>query len=107
MTPLAYMGKNPIETNYAGEQTLSIQAVRDFYNSTAQNFNTMESVIRRIEDAQQDLQNKLNASYDFIAWVQTHAPGTMTAYKAHKTVVAAFDKAESSEGYAKAVTAGG
>lgn len=105
MEPLQYT-QCPVDNAYDGAETLNVRQLKNLYNHWDQNFRKIERSMINLESAHHTLQHKLNASYDFIAWVQTHSPETMTAYKAHNDVMYTFDKAERSDEFVYPQTGG-
>lgn len=86
--------ENPVQQAYNGGDQINVRVLRDFHSTVTGNFAVIEAELRAHEVKYSAMVGKVNACYDFIDWVQKHAPETLTAYKAHNTVTAAFDKAE-------------
>lgn len=103
MRALSYT-MNPVTQSYEGD-TFNTRAAHNAFVAMDSNFRTLESQQQAVEHKISDMQFRINACYEFIEWVQKHSPETLTAYKAHNTVLHAFDKAEQGEfGYAQAET---
>lgn len=89
-----HLSENPVQAAYNGGDQVSIRALQSFHTAAAGNFSEIERTINTLESTTASLHHKIDACYQFISWVQEHAPETLTAYKAHNTVLDAFDKAE-------------
>lgn len=89
--------ENPVQQAYNGGDTVNVRQLQNFHTAATQNFSAVEQAVNTLETTVSALTHKLNASYEFIEWVQTHSPETLQAYKAHNVVTRAFDKAGKEE----------
>lgn len=94
--------ENPVQQAYNGGDSINARQLHHAHSIHEGNIREIESTINRLENSMVDMRGRIHACYDFISWVQTHAPDTAAAYKAHNAVKDAFDKADSHEGYAQA-----
>jgi hypothetical protein len=95
---------NPVQQTYGGGDQLNVRDLKNMHDTTTQNFQAIEQAINRLEYTAGVLTSKLAACHEFIEWVQKYRPETTEAYKAHNTVLHAFDKAAGHDGEAMAET---
>lgn len=93
---------NPVQQAYSGGDVLNTRQLQNAHSVHEGNVREIEATINRLESSMVDMRSRINACYDFLNWVQKHAPEVTSAYKAHNVVLDAFDKADSSEGFAQA-----
>ena len=89
--------ENPVQQAYNGGDQLNVRALQAFMSGAADNFHVAEQLLNKHAAAIANLRGKIDECYAFISWVQEHAPEVTAAYKAHNTVLHAFDKASGME----------
>ena len=92
---------NPVQQAYNGGDVFNARQLQNAHSLHEGNMREIESTINRLENSMTDMRSRIHACYDFITWVQKHAPETAAAYKAHNVVLDAFNKADGNEGYAE------